>query len=98
MQGVEITQESSAAVTVSWDALIVSIDFYTVVYSHISHTLNLSSEIHAVFNSPTTSGVITGLHAGDIYQVQVFATVTVNGRMLVGERSTPVNFTCQSCM
>ena len=97
MQGVEITQGNSAAVTVSWDALTISIDFYTVVYSRISHTLNHSSqygEMHAVFNSPATSGVITGLHAGDVYQVQVFATVTVNGRMLVGERSTPVNFTC----
>ena len=93
VQGVEVTAINSTAVTVSWNVLIVSIGYYTVVYSHVSH--NHSSqygEMHAVFNSPATSGVISGLTPGDTYQFQVFATVIVDGRILVGERSTPVNF------
>ena len=95
VQGVEVTAVNSTAVNVSWDVLIVSIDYYTVVYSRIPHTLNLSSqygEMQAVFNSSATSGVISRLTPGDTYQFQVFATVTVDGRILVGERSTPVNF------
>ena len=95
VQGVEVTAVDSTAVTVSWNVLTVSIDYYTVVYSRIPH--NHSSEygeMHAMFNSPATSGVISGLTPGDTYQFQVFATVTVDGRILVGERSTPVNFTC----
>ena len=95
VQGVEVTSVDSTAVTVSWNVLIVSIDYYTVVYSRIPHTFNLKrqyGEMHAVFNSPATSGVISGLTPGDTYQFQVFATVTVDGRILVGERSTPVNF------
>ena len=93
----EVTTVRSIAVTVSWNVLIVSIDYYTVVYSRMSHNHNHSSqygEMYAVFNSPVTSGVISGLIPGDTYQFQVFATVTVDGRILVGERSAPVNFTC----
>ena len=53
-------------------------------------------EKRAVFDSSKTSGVITNLHAGDMYTFQVFATVTIGDRILDGERSTPVNFTSEN--
>ena len=45
------------------------------------------------FPMPVTSGVITDLDSTAIYQFQVFATVTVDGRTVDGERSNPVYFT-----
>ena len=39
------------------------------------------------FPSTATSGVIAGLDSTATYQFQVFATVTVDGRPLQGERS-----------
>ena len=46
----------------------------------------------AVFAPPATSGVIGGLDPDTDYQFQVFATVTVDGEPLEGERSAPVTF------
>ena len=46
----------------------------------------------AVFPPPATSGVIGGLDPATDYQFQVFATVTLDGVPLEGERSAPVTF------
>ena len=46
----------------------------------------------AVFTPPATSGVIGGVDPSTDYQFQVFATVTVDGVPLEGERSTPITF------
>ena len=78
------------SVTVSWNDLIIpdfSIDYYTVVYSQASQ-----QQMSAVFSPPATSGVITDLASPAIYQFQVFATVTVNGKAVDGEKSSPVYF------
>ena len=85
----------STSVNVSWDVLIIldfPIDKYTVIYSQLSQQQN-GKEMSAVFLPPATSGVINDLRITDIYQFQVFATVTVDGSPLDGERSAPVNFT-----
>ena len=82
---------SDTSVTVSWNVLDISIDYYTVVYSRVSQQQN--EEMSAVFSSPATSGVITDLDSTAIYQFQVFATVTVSGRTVDGERSIPAYFT-----
>ena len=39
------------------------------------------------------SGVIAGLDSTATYQFQVFATVTVDGTSLEGERSSPISIT-----
>ena len=88
-----MTSLNDTSVTVSWDDLIIpyfSIDYYTVAYSRISQQKN--KEMSAVFPPPATSGVITDLDPTAIYQFQVFATVTVSGRTLEGERSNPAYF------
>ena len=90
---------NSAEVHISWDALIIDvpIEYYTVVYSPLStgqHHRDVE-EMSAVFVSPATSGVITISDATGSYQVQVFATVTLNGVLLHGERSLPFYFTCE---
>ena len=43
----------------------------------------------AVFPGTSTTGVIGSLDRATDYQFQVFATVTVDGVPLQGERSTP---------
>ena len=81
----------NTSVTVSWNDLIIldfSIDYYTVVYTRLSQQQNEEMSI-----SPATSGVGIDLDTTAIYQFQVFATVTVNGRTVDGEKSTPVYFT-----
>ena len=81
---------NDTSVTVSWNDLIIpdfSIDYYTVVYSG-----PLQQQMSAVFPSPATSGVITDLASPAIYQFQVFATVTVSGRTVDGEKSSPIYF------
>ena len=85
-----MTSLNDTSVTVSWNNLIIpdfSIDYYTVVYSGTSQ-----QQMSAVFPSPATSGVITDLASPAIYQFQVFATVTVSGRTVDGEKSSPVYF------
>ena len=49
--------------------------------------------MNAQFPSTATSGVIAGLDSPATYQFQVFATVTVDGTSLQGERSSPIRIT-----
>ena len=98
VQGVKLSSLNSAEVHISWDALIIDvpIEYYTVVYNPLTgqHHRDVG-EMSAVFVSPATSGVITISDATGSYQVQVFATVTLNDILLRGERSLPFYFTCE---
>ena len=90
-----VTALNDTAVTVSWNALIIpdfSVDSYTVVYSPVSQHRRRQDgkEMSAVFPGTATSGVIAGLDPATDYQFQVFATVTVDGVPLEGERSISV--------
>ena len=90
-----MTALNGTAVNVSWNAVIIpdfSVDFYTVVYSPVSQRRRRQDggEMSAVFPPPATSGVIGGLDPDTDYQFQVFATVTVDGVPLEGERGTSV--------
>ena len=81
-----MTSLSETSVSVSWNALVIpdfSIDNYTVVYSPVSG----DGEMTAVFPGSVTTGIITDLDPALNYQFQVFATVTVDGVPLEGERS-----------
>ena len=96
-QGVEVTALNATAVTVSWNALVIpdfSIDHYTVLYSRVEsqHRRRQDEAMSAQFLSNATSGVIAGLDSTATYQFHVFATVTVDGTSLEGERSSPVIF------
>lgn len=96
VQGVKVAPLKDTSVTVSWEALVIhgypnAVESYTVVYSSVSqHRRRESREMSAVFPSPATSGVITGLDPAVTYQFQVFATAIVENTTLVGERSTAV--------
>ena len=93
VEGVDVKVVNDTSVAVSWNVVIIpgfSIDYYTLVYSQASHFRRQDEEM---FPSPTTSFVITDLKSTDTYQFQVFATVIVDGRILNGERSSPVYFT-----
>ena len=86
---------NGTAVNVSWNAVIIpdfSVDSYTVVYSPVSQRRKRQDEgeMSAVFPGTATSGVIAGLDPATDYQFQVFATVTVDGVPLEGERSISV--------
>ena len=80
------------SVTVSWDVLIIP-DFpvttYTVVYSQLSEQEDEEMSVEVSDNST----VISALNSDNIYQFEVFATVTVDGTPLQGERSSPVYLT-----
>ena len=94
VQGVEVTALNSTAVTVSWNALVIpdfSINHYTVLYSRVESQRRRRQDeaMSAQFPSTATSGVIAGLDSTATYQFQVFATVTVDGTPLEGERSSP---------
>ena len=81
-----MTSLSETSVSVSWNALVIpdfSIDSYTVVYSPVSG----DGEMTAVFPGSVTSGIITDLDPALNYQFHMFATVTVDGVTLEGERS-----------
>ena len=81
-----MTSLNDTSVSVSWTALIITgfpIDSYTVVYSPVSQ----DREMTHVVSGSVTSTVITGLDPSSNYQFQVFATVTVDGEPLEGERS-----------
>ena len=98
VQGVEVAALNATAVTVSWNALVIpdfSIDHYTVLYSLVESQRRRKHDgaMSAQFPSTATSGVIAGLDSTATYQFQVFATGTVNGTPLEGERSSPVIFT-----
>ena len=88
---------------VSWNAVIIpdfSVDSYTVVYSPVSQRRRRQDgeEMSAVFPGSATSGVIAGLDPATDYQFQVFATVTVDGIPLDGERSAPTAALLRLCM
>ena len=90
-----MTALNDTAVTISWNAVIIpdfSVDSYTVVYSPVSQRRRRQNggEMSAVFPGNATSGMIGGLDPATDYQFQVFATVTVDGVPLGGERSAPV--------
>ena len=91
----EVIVLNDTSVTVSWNEVPhFSIDYYTVVYSRLSEGGGRQNrEKSAQFPTPAISGVITDLDSTAIYQFQVFATVTVSGRTVDGERSNPVYFT-----
>ena len=90
VQRVKLEVFNNTAVTVSWKSIQdYPVDFYTVVYSRLSQG-HRRQEIRAVFTPPATSGVIDGLDSATDYQFQVFATATVDGVTLEGERSAPV--------
>ena len=98
VRGVEVAALNATAVNVSWNALVIpdlSIDHYTVLYSLVESQRRRRQDgaMSAQFPSTTTSGVITGLDSTATYQFQVFATGTVDGTSLEGDRSSPVNFT-----
>ena len=85
-----MTSLSETSVSVSWNALVISdfsIDNYNVVYS--PGPVSGDGEMTAVFPGSVTSGIITDLDPALNYQFQVFATVTVDGVPLEGERSDP---------
>ena len=96
IEGVEVTSINSTAVEISWNGLIISgtsIDSYVVVYRQMPQNFTIIyGKKRAMFNGFTTSGVITDIHAEDMYMFQVFAIITVDGRRLEGERSDPVYF------
>ena len=87
-----MTKVLDTAVVVSWNSIQdYHVDLYTVVYSQVSQRRRRQDggEMRAVFRSPATSGVIGGLDPETDYQFQVFATVTVDGVIIEGERSAP---------
>ena len=85
-----MTSVNATAAKISWTVLMIDVpvDNYTVVYS------SNDVEKTVVFPAPATSGVITALNPANTYQFRVFATVTINGIVIDGEQSTPINFTC----
>ena len=103
VQGVEVAALNATAVTVSWDALDIpdfSIDHYTVLYSRVESQRRRRQDETMSAQFPSTasssnalSGVIAGLDSTATYQFQVFATGTVDGTSLEGEKSSPVRFT-----
>ena len=97
VQGVKVSLVNNTAVNVAWSALIIprlSIDYYTVLYSPVTRQIKREDgEMSAVFPPYATVGIITSLNAAVAYQFQVFATVTVNGTVLQGEKNSPINIT-----
>ena len=80
------------SVTVSWDELMIpdfSVDTYTVVYSRLSEQED-EEEMRVVMD---TSAEFATLNSKSIYQFEVFATVTIDGIPLEGERSGPAYLT-----
>ena len=93
VEGVEVTALNATAVTVSWSALVIpdfSIDHYTVLYSRVESQRRRRQDgaMSAQFPSTATSGMIAGLDSTATYQFQVFATVTVDGIPLEGEKGS----------
>ena len=95
VEDVVVISLNDYSANVSWGALDVPFlpVSYTVVYSPVSQPpMEENNESAVVFPPPATSGVITGLVALTTYQIQVFATVTVDGMEIVGEKSNLVYF------
>ena len=92
-----MTALNVTAVTVSWNALDIpdfSIDHYTVLYSRVESQRHRrqNGAMSVQFPSTAVSVVIAGVDSTATYQFQVFATVTVDGTPLQGERSSPTSF------
>ena len=92
-----MTELNATAVTVSWNAVVIPdfpIDYYTVLYSLVESQRRRRQDgvMNTQFPSTATSGVIAGLNSPATYQFQVFATGTVDGTPLDGERSSPTSF------
>ena len=87
---------NGSSANVSWTSLDVPHlpVSYTVLYSIVPQPP--AEEENAVFQPPATSGVITGLVLLATYQIQVFATVTVGGVEIAGNKSHLVYFTNSS--
>ncbi|CAI8034277.1 Receptor-type tyrosine-protein phosphatase F [Geodia barretti] len=95
VENVVVVSLNESSTNVSWRALDVPFlpVSYTVVYSPVSQPpMEENNESAVVFPPPATSGVITGLVALTTYQIQVFATVTVDGAEIAGEKSNLVYF------
>ena len=95
VEDVVVVPLNEYSANVSWRALDVPFlpVSYTVVYSPVSQPpMEENNESAVVFPPPATSGVITGLVALTTYQIQVFATVTVDGAEIAGEKSNLVYF------
>ena len=83
---------SDTSVSLYWNSLVIP-DFdianYTVVYTRIP-TSSEAAEVKVVFPGSSTSAIVTGLTPDTSYQFQVFATVSVAGQPVEGERSLPL--------
>ena len=87
---------NGSSANVSWRALDVPHlpVSYTLLYSIVPQPpAEEENETIVVFQLPATSGVITGLVPLATYQIQVFATVTVGGVKITGDKSHLVYFT-----
>ena len=87
---------NGSSANVSWRALDVPHlpVSYTLLYSIVPQPpAEEENETIVVFQPPVTSGVITGLVPLATYQIQVFATVTVGGVKITGDKSHLVYFT-----
>ena len=96
VQGVKVISLNSTAANISWNPLVIpdiTVDYYSVVYTQ--NDSSQDGERHVMFNSLTTSGVITNLHSGSMYKFQGFAVVMLGDTKLEGERSAPVHVTCE---
>ena len=85
---------NGSSANVSWRALDVPRlpVSYTLLYSRMSQPSAEENETIVVFQQPATSGVVTGLVPLATYQIQVFATVTVGGVEIAGNKSHLVYF------
>ena len=82
---------AGTSVTISWEVLIIP-DFpvtYTVAFSRLSEQDDEEMSV----NVSDTFTVISALNVENIYQFEVFVTVTVDETALKGERSSPVYVT-----
>lgn len=88
-----MTVLNETAVNVSWKALTIpyfSVTSYTIMYSRLSQE---NEEISVEIFPPDTFSVIFAPTSKHIYKFEVFATATVDGKSLEGERSNSVYLT-----
>ena len=96
VQGVKVSEVNLTAANISWEIQVTDIPivYYTVVYSEKTQA-NSSESQPTKFNSSTMSGIITNLDEATVYHFWMFATYRVDGRMLDGETSVVVNYSCK---
>ena len=81
---------NGSSANVSWKALDIPHlpVSYTLLYSIVPQPpAEEENETIVVFQPPATSGVVTDLVPLATYQIQVFATVTVGGEEIAGNKS-----------